>query len=144
MAFDFSNRDTAEAASRGIPVFLTDPASKSGEPLVDGEGNQPCIVILGGDAPKVRAVTHKALDAYYERSRKGDNVKGRTKRDEEELIQRLAAATVSWVHIALDGKDLPCTEENAKKFYTRFLWVAQQLQNVIDDRAAFFTSGSAS
>jgi hypothetical protein len=142
MAFDFSTRDTAEAASKGIPVPLMDPAKK-GEPLLDGEGNQPTIVILGGDAPKVREATHKTLDAYYERARKGA-AEGRSKSDERDTINRLAAATVSWAHIALDGKELPCTEDNARKFYARFFWVAEQLQKVIDDRAAFFTQGSAS
>jgi hypothetical protein len=144
MAFDFSTRDTAEAASKGIPVGLMDPASeKLSEPLRTSDGNQPTIVILGGDAPKVRAATHKTLDAYYERSRKGA-AKGRTKSDEIDTINRLAAATVSWAHIALDGKELPCTEDNARKLYTRFFWIAEQLQKVIDDRAAFFTQGSAS
>lgn len=151
MAFDFSTRDTAKAAERGIPVPLMDPASPANPltgipsaPLLDDEGNQPTIVILGGDAPKVRDATHKTLDDYYERARKGENAKGRTKRDEEDLIRRLAGATVSWEHIALDGKILECTHENAVKFYTRFLWVAEQLQKVIDDRAAFFPQGSAS
>lgn len=144
MAFDFAARDTAQAAEKGIPVHLMDPASPNlSEPLVDSEGNQPTIVIMGGDSPKVRASTHKSLDAYYERARKNET-KGRTKQDELDTIKRLAAATISWVHIALDGAELVCTYENAVKFYTRFFWVAEQLQKVIDDRAAFFTQGSAS
>jgi hypothetical protein len=142
MAFDFSTRDTAVAMSKGIPVGLMDPAAPS-EPLRDDDGNQPTIVILGGDAPKVREATHKTLDDYFERVRKG-KAEGRSKKDEQDTINRLAAATVSWSHIALDGKELPCTEANARTFYTRFFWVAEQLQRVIDDRAAFFTQGSAS
>lgn len=142
MAFDFTQRDTAKEAEKGIPVFLMDPASPGlSRPLLDDEGNQPAIVIMGGDAPKVRETTHHALDAYYERARKGET-KGRTKQDEQDTIKRLAAATVSWVHVALDGKELPCTYENAVKLYTRFFWIAEQLQRVIDDRAAFFTQGS--
>lgn len=144
MSFDFSTRDSSEAASKGTPVFLMDPASPNlSKPLVDKDGNQPTIVIMGGDAPKVREKTHETLDAYRERLKKGIEG-GRSEQDEKDLINRLAAATVDWSHIAIDGKDLPCTEANARKFYTRFIWVAEQLAKVIDDRAVFFTAGSTS
>lgn len=112
-------------------------------PLLDGEKNQPTIVVLGGDAPAVKDATYKTLDAYYERLRKGET-KGRSKQDEQDEIRRLAAATVSWMHVALDGKNLPCTFDNAVTFYTRFFWVAEQLLKVVNDRAAFFTVGSPS
>lgn len=48
-----------------------------------------------------------------------------------------ADGTVPEVAIKLDGKPLPCTEENAIKLYERFKFILAQVKAKADTRSAF-------
>ena len=59
---------------------------------------------------------------------------------EAETIDILAKCTLSWEKVVLEGKELPCTYENAKTVYTNFIWLREQVDAFINDRANFLES----
>ena len=56
----------------------------------------------------------------------------------EESIEILAACTLSWKGVIVEGKSLPCTRENAVMLYTRFPWLKEQAEAFVADRASYF------
>lgn len=141
--FDLSSRDTKLAAEQGVVVELEDPFD-SGTPLLDDEGKPYTITILGSDAGPVRLKARKQLDQYLEAVRKNKNP-GDAEKNEKELVDRLAAATIAWHMPPLDGAQLPePTEHIARKLYSdpRFPWIVEQLAKAMGDRARFFKTSS--
>lgn len=147
MAFEINTRDSKAASERGIIVPWEDPETK--EPVVDEDGNPVTCTLVGGDADKVVAKTDKNLNKFFDRLYKGQGRKNdkRAQESREELIDRVAAATVAWSsNWTYDGAVLECNEQNARRLYSdpRFRWLLEQMQLVVDDRARFFTKSSTS
>lgn len=145
MPFEISTRDSKAAAERGIVVPWEDPETK--EEIVDEDGTAVTFTLVGGDADKVAAKTDKNLNKFFDRLSKGRKNDRRAQESREELIDRLAAATIAWSpNWTYDGQVLECNEHNARKVYSdpRFRWLLEQMQGVVDDRARFFTKSSTS
>lgn len=143
-SFDLGIPDTKAAAERGIVVPIMDPA-RPGEQLKNAVGEPLSITILGSDAEKVKERDRKTLDKVFENVRKKKD-QGGAKESEQEQINRLAAATVAWTFKTPDGKPVECSEQNARAIYgdPRYPYLIEQLQQKIDDRAAFFATASDS
>lgn len=145
MPFEISTRDSKAAAERGIVVQWEDPETKEG--IADEAGNAVSFTLLGGDADKVVAKSDKNLNKFFEGMSKGRKNDRRAQESRDELIGRLAIATIAWTdNWTLDGVVLECNEYNARKVYgdPRFRWLLDQMQAVIDDRARFFVKSSTS
>ena len=115
-------------------------------------------VLMNGTAPVSITLTGEDSAAYRRVEREQNNrrlkdlSRGR-KRDltDEELeasaIERLAACTVAWHGIVLDGDNLACTELNARRLYgeSRLAWVREQVNEFVRDRRNFLlNSGTTS
>lgn len=141
MSLDLSTFDTKTAAEAGTFVHLESPAT--GEPLYDDASQPIGITILGGDSEKVRRELRKISDRKIERIRKGQSLPD-AEASRKEDIAVMAAATVSWQGLVVDGVALECTESAARKLYgdPRFPWIMEQLEKVLGDRKRFFATSS--
>jgi hypothetical protein len=139
---DLSQLDARAASEAGTVVELEHPVT--GQPLTDDEG-VITIRILGDDSAKVRAIVRRNYDARMERIQRNRNLDLTLATTEAEVARKLAAATIAWRGIVLDGVALECNEHNAYKLYSdpRFPWLVEQLTKASGDRSRFFRNGSA-
>lgn len=145
MTQDLNELDTKAPAERGIVVELEHPKTPL-VPWVDDQGVPYSITILGGDAGKVRAVARKQLDKQITLLRKKGEM-GDAESGEQDIVERLAKATIAWHLPPLDGQTLPAPDERlARKLYNdpRFPWIVEQLQRALNDRSRLFTTPSTS
>jgi hypothetical protein len=141
---DLNTLDTKAPAEAGIVVELENPFEPS-KPFVDDEGIPYSITILGSDAGKVRAKAKKQLNHFLRDLRR--NKDADADEGEQELTDKLAAATLAWHLPTLDGEVMPPpTEHIARKLYAdpRFPWIAEQLTKAMVDRSRFFKKSSSS
>lgn len=127
--FDFASRDVAAKAEEGAELEVLDP--------VTGEPVGAYIVLAGADS----AVHRKATAAVSKRrfsSQKGFRNKGfDPEKVDAESIEILAACTLSWKGVLVNGAPLPCSRDNAIKMYTRFPWLREQVEQFIGDRSEY-------
>ena len=127
--FDFASRDVAAKAEEGAELEVLDP--------VTGEAVGAYITLAGADS-----VVHRQAVANISKRRfnnqKGFRNKGfDPERMEAESIEILAACTLSWKGVTLEGAALPCSRDNAIKMYTRFPWLREQVEAFISDRSEY-------
>lgn len=107
---------------------------RTGLPLKDESGQEAYIDFLGPDSARVRK---------YENVRWSEMRGALRDREETErqAIERLAAATVAWRLVGLDGAllNVECNEANARALYSdiRMRWLADQGGLFQSDRANF-------
>ena len=127
--FDFASRDVTAKADEGAELEVLDPAN--GEPV------GVFITLAGADSSAHRQATAAIA------KRRMNGVKGfRAKsfdpeKFEAESIEVLAACTLDWKGVFLDGAPLACSRDNAIMMYTRFPWLREQVDQFISDRAAY-------
>ena len=126
---DFASRDVAAKAEEGAELEVLDP--------VTGEAVGAYITLAGADS-----VVHRKAVANISKRRfnnqKGFRNKGfDPERMEAESIEILAACTLSWKGVTLEGAALPCSRDNAIKMYTRFPWLREQVEAFISDRSEY-------
>ena len=127
--FDFASRDVAAKAEEGAELEVLDP--------VTGEAVGAYITLAGADS-----VVHRKAVANISK-RRFNNQKGfrntgfDPERMEAESIEILAACTLSWKGVTLEGAALPCSRDNAIKMYTRFPWLREQVEAFISDRSEY-------
>lgn len=71
---------------------------------------------------------------------------------EADAVSLLAACTQSWRDaelgkpvLEIDGAELECTPDNARRVYTEFTWIREQVDAFVGDRANFLQrSGTSS
>jgi hypothetical protein len=126
---DLATLDLAAGAEAGVEVELTHPVT--GRPL----GAK--LKLRGTDAPTYRAALLEQRRRRIEFMTKS----GRDRLDpadlDAEALELLAAATVGWSGMTLDGKPFDYSHENAATLYRRFGWVREQAAAAIADRANF-------
>lgn len=128
-AFDFATRDVVAKAEEGAELEVLDP--------VTGEAVGVYIMLAGADS----AVHRKAVTNVSKRrlnGQKGFRAKGfDPEKMEAENIEVLAACTLSWKGVLVDGAPLTCSRDNAIKMYTRFPWLREQVEAFISDRSEY-------
>lgn len=120
---DLGEIDLAAAAEAGADLTVRHP--------VTGEPTDVVIRLLGVDSPTFRQAQRLQIDAFAKSQRPEPSVT---------RAQLLAAVTVSWDNVMLDGADLAFSSENAVKLYTHpraSLWLAPQVDQFISARANF-------
>lgn len=128
-AFDFATRDVAAKAEAGADLEVLDP--------VTGESVGVTITLAGADS-----TIHRKATATIAK-RRMSNAKGFRNRAldpekfEAESIEVLAACTLGWKGVVVDGAPLPCGRDNAVMLYTRFPWLREQVDQFISDRSAY-------
>lgn len=127
--FDFASRDVAAKAEEGAELEVLDP--------VTGEAVGVYIVLAGADSSVHRKAT-ASLSKRRLNGQKGFRNKGwDPEKMEAESIEILAACTLSWKGVLVDGAPLPCSRDNAIKMYTRFPWLREQVEQFISDRSEY-------
>lgn len=130
---DLSTLDVAAAAEEGAELHLRHPTTN--ELLFDGDDKVPVTITLAGaDSERFRSAQRAQINR---RLRKRGREDATIEAAEADAIELLAASTLGWSGIALDGEDLACTPANAKKLYRRMSWVREQVDVFMADRGNF-------
>ena len=122
----------------GAVLHLRHPAT--GAPLFDGE-TPVTITLAGKDSQRYRTAQRIISNRNI---RQGRKVQHTVESFEADAIEVLAACTVTWSGIELDGAAVPPTKDNARKLYAdpRCAWLREQVDDFIDDRANFSTASA--
>lgn len=56
---------------------------------------------------------------------------------EERGLEFLVNATVDWTDVIYDGKDLQCTQANVRMLYAENMWILEQVNSFLLNRANF-------
>lgn len=129
--FDLSELDTAKASNDGFDVSLYHPGTNADLGIK--------IRVLGKDSDEFRKVSNAQNKRRMDRMSRGGfrNPTPSPEELEQNGIELLAACTVGWSGVVLDGKSLAFSKDNAKALYSRFPWIKEQVDAAIGDRANF-------
>lgn len=127
--FDLASLDTVSRCEAGTELELTHPAT--------GDGLGVYLTLAGVDSKTWR----KAATAMGE---KRAGKRGKITADDITAggIEILARCTLSWrssdkATVRVDGEELTCSLDNARKLYTRFPWAREQADTWASDRANY-------
>lgn len=138
---DISNFDVNAAANRGAKLEIKAP---DGSMLMQADGKTPVtITLLGMDSDKF---TERKNATINKRIQQGARLKITAQSAQDDGNRTLAACTVAWDGIVLDGETLECTFDNAVKLYSdkRFPWLREQVDEFIAERENFLKASSGS
>ncbi len=121
-----------QAQEEGLAVDILDP---TGSPI------GVTIRVAGPDSDRFRKAREKQIDSRIE-LRQGTPMKAA--QHTLESVTFLAEVTIDWTEMSLDGRDYPCTKENALALYQRFPWMAEQLDEKCAVRRLFMKSSAKS
>lgn len=137
---DLSTLDITASAEEGAVMELRHPASHA--VLVDADKKPLTITLAGDDSERVRKAQRAATNRRLAMQGRRSGNKLTAEELEADGIDVLAAATVAWTGIVLDGQPLDCTPANAKTVYARLPWIREQAETFTADRANFLRASS--
>ena len=139
---DLANVDTIVAADEGAELQLRSPVDDA--VLRDEKTGEPVTVnLVGSDSKEYMKITHQIQNRRLgKRLGRGSRVKTTAEEIEADALELLVTSTKTWKHIILDGAELPCTPDNARKLYQRFPWIREQVDEFIADRTNFLGESS--
>lgn len=116
-----------DAQEAGIDVEIKDP---KGKPIGIS------VKVAGPDSERQR----KAIKALTDQRINSEDLTTATADDfENNTVKILAASVISWTPIVLDGADLPYSEENAIRLFSRFPFIREQIEKKAGKRSGFMT-----
>lgn len=135
---DLSKYNVSKMAEKGADLELLDPEE---EPLFYGKDKKPVTIkLLGTDSKTWRNMNRDRSRALSLQMQK----KGRKKIDftmsDEDACEMLATCTIGWEGIEDGDKPIEFSVEAACQMYMDHLWIREQVDAFIGDRANFFTS----
>lgn len=132
---DLSSIDTVKGANEGFEVKIYHPGTNEDLDIV--------INVLGKDSDEFVKTSRAQLKKRMAKISKG-GFRSTSAIPVEEIesdgLQLLAACTKSWRGVVIDGKEVPCSPDNAVMVYERFPWIKEQIDAAIGDRANFIKS----
>lgn len=134
---DLANLDTARRGSEGSWMELRHPAT--GEPLGE-EGKRSRLLLLGGDSPEARLFQQQRAD---QRLRDSQSRVLSASDIEADDIEGLVALTRGLENIEVDGKQVSYSPEAMRLLYRRFIWLREQANRWIVNRANFLPASSS-
>jgi hypothetical protein len=126
---DLGSLDTCEASEMGAVLEVMHPTDNT--PL----GIK--ITLAGADSDVYRKTVNKSVNKRVQRMKPGQSLPFTAEEQEENGLALLAACTLAWDGVVVDGEALPCSKENAKELYRRFPWLREQVDMFIGDRSNF-------
>jgi len=130
---DLAKLDLTEHANSGAELEVLHPIT--GENLLDDNGEKVVITLLGADSTKMRgAMSDRARKQLSQKKAQVMSLD----QAEETSSELLSAITIGWRGFVENGEVIPCTEENAKRLYTKYAWLRLQVDAFVSDRANFF------
>lgn len=125
---DFKDlEDYSKKQEEGIEVDILHPAT----------GVKLCaITLVGPDSRRARIALRKSWSTLLKNR---DLKKTPFDEDDEEDYREevLARAIISWREVKWEGKEFPCTYENAVRLLKTFPFICSQLDQSVKDRSRF-------
>ena len=131
MPFDLTTLDTGEAAEMGATLEVLHPTENTPLGIT--------ITLAGADSDVYRKMVNKSVNKRVQRIKPGQSIPFTAEEQEESGLNLLAACTLAWEGVVVEGETLPCNTENAKMVYRRFPWIKEQVDQFIGDRANFLS-----
>lgn len=131
---DLSKLDVKGAADRGADMPLRHPAT--GEELFNDAGEAMVIRLLGADSEEYRRTVRVNANRNLKLGRQAPTVE----RFEQGGIDLLVAVTVGWKGLQFDDSALEYSPDAARKLYTEHLWIREQVDAFVAERANFLTN----
>ena len=116
------------------------------QPLVDANGEGAYLDLYSTDSEPAqrhaRGVTKRRL--ALQQASQGRAVRLSAEEIEAERIEILVALTAGWRLVGLDGThlDVPFSQADARSLYADMLWVRDQAEAFVGDRANFLPASS--
>jgi len=139
---DLGDMDTVAGANGGFDVELYHPATNADIGII--------ITVLGKDSDEFQKVTRQQNKKRIDKLSKSGFRSGKVAPPSQDQmdadgLELLASCTIGWRAVEeesfgtllLDGEEIPFSTENAKKIYSRFPWIKEQIDIAIGDRANF-------
>jgi hypothetical protein len=97
------------------------------------------ITLLGQDSKVYRKLQMGKQQAALNRMAKGKKALDLdAEKLSEDSIDDLVKLTTEWSGFMLDGKKLDCTPANVRTVYAEWVWIKEQVQEFVGNRANFF------
>lgn len=130
-AIDLSSIDTVKGSNDGFNVQIYHPGTNEDLGIT--------IKVLGKDSDKFITVSRGQNKKRMAKMTKGGfrTTAIPVEEIEQDSLMLLAACTVGWVGVVVDGKALDFNEDNAVMVYERFPWIREQVDAAMGDRANF-------
>lgn len=122
---DLSTLDSIAAANTGAWMTLKHPTK--------GDALPGKIKLLGRDSDTWKRLQRTFTNRLMHRNPRKVDIEDADAQD----IELLARCTIEWVGIAIHGQALSFSIDNAKRLYTEFPWVREQVNEFIGDRGNF-------
>lgn len=125
--FDLAKLDTTNLAEKGTALELRHPVTM--------EKLGASILLAGADSHIYRNAQQKIAER-----RLANGVKSNVpKLDgmQAEGIDLLAICTLGWDNVILNGEAIPFSHDAAVELYTHFIWIKEQVDRFIHDRANY-------
>lgn len=132
MDFDLPGMDTRTLSEKGVnmPVKQMD-----GSPLLDKDGKQVFISVLGPDSTKYRAMTRDQVRKRIQAASTGAPI---PEDEDDATLAILVACTTGWTGINTPkGEPIPATPENFAALYTRYPVIRDQVDLFMAQRQNF-------
>jgi hypothetical protein len=127
---DLSTINLTKLAEDGADLTLEHPVT--GEPL------DIIITLAGTDSSSYRMKQKEIQNKRMTKMARGKKADFTT--TDDEACDLLAGCTLGWVGIEDGGEELSFSTSNAKDLYTNHLWIREQVDAFIGDRANFFSN----
>jgi hypothetical protein len=130
-SFDLSNFDVIAGANAGFTFTLANPKTK--KPL------DVTITVLGTDSAKYQELQTEQNRRRTEKIANKGRQDGTITMDEfrADGIELLAVCTTGWENMVFNGEPVEFSVDAAIELYTRFPWLAEQVDAAVSERANF-------
>lgn len=129
--FDLGMLDTKTKAETGAVCEIDHPVERTKLGIK--------ITLAGADSDVYQNHLNAVANKRVKRMKPGQFVPPTAEETTETSLALLAACTLSWEGMFLDGQEVPCNSENAIMIYRRFPWIREQVDAFIGDRANFLS-----
>ena len=128
MTFDLAKLDTAKVAEEGAELRVAHPTT--------GEDLGITITLIGTDSKTFRDISKSRATASLKKKTREIDLD----QNESDAVDLLAKCTKGWSGITENGKQVAFSYDNAVQLYTKYLWLREQIDRFMADRANFLPS----
>lgn len=129
---DIAKFDTRKTADKGHELCIVD---------VNGAKTDIVITIRGTDSAAYQAKQREQQRKWRLQLNKNPRrIMQTPEQSEEDALDLIVAATVSWRGIEMGGKELPFSEAAARQLYTDYPAIREQVEQAMSDRTNFLPS----
>jgi len=136
--------DVKKAADVGAKMEIKDPTTD--QPMLKPDGETPVTITLAGvESDKWKKARAVIGNKYLKTA--GPTRQAGPKTIEESISDdafQLAAVTLAWDGIIVDGQELECNQANAARIYAKYDWLRNQINEFVGNRANFCAASSTS